>query len=309
MDLYCAIIAGKLDVARRLLEQGADPNGALSLLHVCAVNNDLPAIQLLLEFGADTKRRDHWGLPPLYVACVYGSPEVCELLVKHDVEVNQKTRVPGHTPLSYLVSETSSAWALVGPAGRDDPIKFAECRKLIAHVLLQYGAQVSHKVRGKSILEIAAEDNFNESIRDALMQHTAKMRYLNLEIDEYDRQTIENTDCYGKYYHKYSQELEDMKEIKFYNNVSIFDIFTESKKTMPGYARNEELVKAFEEEVRDKWYSRYFAKFRAEVKKQKYRKTAAETLSSVFKLDDHSHPVIQEILCFLSECDLKFLDI
>lgn len=69
-----------------------------------------------------------------------------------------------------------------------------------------------------------------------------KMEYLHLNISEDDRRTIENKDCYRDFYKCCLQEFDKIKEAKFYNNVSLFNIAMKVGKMFSGYARNDELL-------------------------------------------------------------------
>lgn len=145
-----------------------------------------------------------------------------------------------------------------------------------------------------------------------MLSHASEMfwkKCMDLQINEYDRQTIENENCYREYYRRCLHELEDMKEMKLYNNVSIFDIFMKSPQVISRYARNEELVRAFQEIDFSYKFPVYFAwlkvKFCAEVEKQRLRHMVAKYLANVFKFNDPSHQVNQKILSFLSDENLN----
>lgn len=99
-----------------------------------------------------------------------------------------------------------------------------------------------------------------------------------------------------------------MRETKFYNNVSIFNILTESKKVISAYARNAELIKSLLTSGScDTFpiYSDLFRKrFYAVIQKEEMRSSAAKLLSILFNFNDPSHPVNQTILSYLRDDDL-----
>lgn len=161
----------------------------------------------------------------------------------------------------------------------------------IIQILLEFGADATHKQNeGLSVLDMALKSGAGENIIKLLMQQIAKMDCLKLEINETDQTTIDNNDSYKKYYKMCMQELEIMKETQFYSGVSVFSIFAESAKVVSGYARNDELVRAFEEHDYNKEFPTYLAwlKWRLDfiVKKQKTRITAAKVLSNLFKSEN-----------------------
>lgn len=103
-----------------------------------------------------------------------------------------------------------------------------------------------------------------------------------------------------------------MAETKFYNDVSILDILTGTKRAISAYARNEELVQALQMNDYDKKFPEYFSwlkkKFYDEVNRERFRKTAAKILTNVFCFNGSFHPVIQKIVDYLQYKDLVFLN-
>lgn len=292
-----------------LLDHGADIKAVdrvgWTALHYLCRNPHLDVIEFVLKQGLDIEYGDINDYSPLHFVAAYGSPEGCELFLKGGAMVNKKSSKKDHTPMSFAIFETSRARSFF-----DQPMEYIETRAQMVHILLEYGARITDKVADRTILEIAADENSYEScIRNVLMQHVAKMRYMNLHINEYDRQTIENENCYREYYQRCLHELEDMKETKFYNDVSILDIILKNRQVISRYARNEELVNAFEENDFSNKFPIYFAwlkrKFGAEVEKQRLRNMAAKYLANVFNFNDPSHQVNQKIINFLSDEDLN----
>ncbi|KAM0549557.1 hypothetical protein ACHAPJ_009373 [Fusarium lateritium] len=82
-----AILSGKIEMTRFLLERGADPNFFLNgrtLLYLAVVYAEKVCVKLLLEFGADPNLRgtDSPHGCPLSVAAYYGKIQVLETLVQ-----------------------------------------------------------------------------------------------------------------------------------------------------------------------------------------------------------------------------------
>jgi ankyrin repeat protein len=82
--LHAALAGRSLDVARLLLEAGADPNaaehGGYAPLHQAAEPGDLPLIRLLLDRGARTDRKDDQGRTPLDLAEAGGHTLAVDML-------------------------------------------------------------------------------------------------------------------------------------------------------------------------------------------------------------------------------------
>ena len=89
--LYQALLGGHpkeqvVDIVRRLLEHGADPNickNNTTPLHEASSRGLLEIAQLLLRYGAKVDETDEIGMTPLQVAASKGHDEMTELLVKH----------------------------------------------------------------------------------------------------------------------------------------------------------------------------------------------------------------------------------
>jgi hypothetical protein len=82
--LYAAVVNRRTEAARLALDAGADPDafdGHATVLHEAAANDDAPMIELLLDRGARTDRRDRmWDGTPLGWARHTGSARAVEAL-------------------------------------------------------------------------------------------------------------------------------------------------------------------------------------------------------------------------------------
>jgi ankyrin repeat protein len=82
--LHAALAGRSLDVARLLLDAGADPNavehGGYAPLHQAAEPGDLPLIRLLLDRGARPDRKDDQGRTPLDLAEAGGHTLAVDML-------------------------------------------------------------------------------------------------------------------------------------------------------------------------------------------------------------------------------------
>lgn len=166
-----------------------------------------------------------------------------------------------------------------------DPYMFSSEKAKTVEVLLEYGADVTVMEPGWSILRLAASfrrfpHSCTNSVEYFLMRQVAKMEYMNLSIDEADRQIVENTEIYKGYYELCVRELEMMKEIQICGDVSVFNILMDSDESICAYVENEELVEALGERDYDHEFPIYFPwlkkRFCVEVEKRKSQKTGVD---------------------------------
>lgn len=301
-----------LKAAQFLLDHGADSKAAdnhgQTALHHAVEDGDADRIRFALQQGINIDNGNNLDYSALQLAAAHGRPEVCEFLIKHGANLAKKSTITGHTPLTQVLARSHAVNT------RD---KFALRMVQTLHLLLDHGAPIADKFRNRSILQAAAAKKSSECLIDVLMQYIAKMKYLNLKVDEHDLRTIESKECYRKRYQVYLQEMEAevelLSETKFYHDLPISILLTSDEKVISGYARNDELVDALFDEVYDSKFSILFAtlkrRFFVEVEKQSIRKAAFRILNDIFQLNDPFYPVIEKILSFFSDKDLKCLGI
>lgn len=295
-----------LECIKLLMEHGADvteqDDGGRTVLHYAAKNRSVDVIRYIMSLyrgqGLDIDSRDMDERTALHYAADRNQTEVCEILLRNGANVNSICE-EYQTPLTSAV-------------GRRD-VSVDLLRKL-----LEYGANVNDKAKDKSALQIASyswDSSEPVSKTDAakfLIQQIVRMEYLNLPTNECDREIIEGNDYYREYSKICLQEFQDMKLAKFYNNVSIHDIFMGSEIVISNYAKNEDLIKALESGTYEERFPIYFTdlenKFHTEIEKQRLRRAAAISLSCIFKFNDPSHIVNQTILSYMKDEDLKFLE-
>lgn len=282
----------RLDWVKLLLDHGADIAAVSSLgmtaLHHASVNFVANVLEFVLNWEFDINARDSNNNSALIRAVLRTNLKACEILLKRGAIVNQRGS-RGLLPLDFALG-----------------VQFKYGAEMImVEVLLKYGAKVT---RGHLT---AAASGRNSGIKKALMRHMAKLEFLNAGIEEDHRRLIENEDCYREYYRACVRERERMVATKFYDNVSVFDILTNSDQVLSGYARNEELVAVLKEKDPDHEFPIYFAglkkRFYTEVKRQRLRMAAAKILCHLFALNDPLHLVTQQILFHLSDEDLEIV--
>lgn len=321
--LHALARCSSLEAVHLLIDYGADIRildcfGA-NALHYAAKNPLVDMIEFVLDQGVDTEQCNEYGATALSVASRSGSPEVCESLLKRGAMVHKWT----HGGYATITGDRVVRDIIVDRKLANTPLTFAVARNKhdpsssvrIVEMLLKYGANVYDKCQGVSALKLT-ESHRCDKVGKLLIQKMVEMECLNLSIDEDDRLLIENKPTYKRYYDEYRgmclHELQNMKNAKFYKNVSANRIVTGSKKEVSALARNEELIKALETEDYENKFPIYFAQFKKrfqdEVPKQRSRKIAARNLSNLFKFNDPIHPIIQKILYYSRYEDLSLLN-
>lgn len=299
--------SNSLETVKLLLNHGADitavDSNGRTALHFAAKNPIVDVVKFILDRGLDMERTDDFNLTALSMAAGYGNTEVCEFLLKRGATVNRARRRSPRKPKRC----TPDGIEYMGDTPLTCAVKGASVRNV--KLLLKYGANVHEKV---SIRRGALDLTADESIVELLIQKMVEMVFLNISMNEVEERLIEKNPTYKKYYETCLQEFQNMTETKFYNNVSVFKIFTGSKKEIGSFARNEDLVRALESQDFESKFPVYFdllkERFHVEVKNQKFRKAAACILSRIFNFNDFSHPIIQSILRYLRGSDLTLLN-
>lgn len=294
-------------ICKLLLENGANPNdetdGGVTPLHkFLQLTDSLEDIKLLLDYQADIAAVDEWGQNALHyaarntslnlveflvldhgldveftnaddqsvlhIAAEWNTSSIYEFLLKHNAKVNRRDR--DHcTPLFYAVRNVVV----------DEP-------EAVVEVLLKYSAVLFDESTNWSALKTTLEFS-KDSMPIFIVQKLAERGFLGLSVSDDDRRLIENNDVYKKYYEEHfemrSKEVQEMKDTKFYNNVSLFNILMGSRREICGYARNEELLEALKKNDCESRFSIYVTPmmkmFLAEVKRQRSLKDTTSILS------------------------------
>ena len=108
LTLHTCAEKGHLDVARDLIEAGADvnakDNNGLTPLCFCAAKGHLDVARALIEAGADVNAKKDNGVTPLHMCAYYGHLEVSRALIEKGADVNAKED-DGVTPLYVCTQE------------------------------------------------------------------------------------------------------------------------------------------------------------------------------------------------------------
>lgn len=329
------------DIYKLLLENGADCNAGddygSTPFHYALKSQSLDVIKLMVSYGADITVVTEHGWTTLHCAASNPHADVVEFLLDHGLDIERETGNNRGTTLDQAIDLGNSQTCEV--LLRRGTIVNKKCEQLgtrplfsavylgqveCVQVLLEHGANIVDKISSSlylqmytppkmmSILEFALILGY-KSINNLLVQQMVKMEYLNLSINEDDRKLIKADDLLNAYCETCSQEFERMKIMKFYNNVSVFHVSMGSMKVISGYAKNEELISALDEEDCENKFPIYFVllkkRFFAEVERQRLQKTAIEALNELLEFSDPFNIISQEIVSYLTDNELRILQI
>jgi len=101
--LMIACLAGQVEIARDLLDHGADlelrdNDGRTALMEACMAGHK-DSVLMLVEKGANVHAESRHGTTPLLAASVSGQPEVVRIILERGADVNAANRY-GKTPLA-----------------------------------------------------------------------------------------------------------------------------------------------------------------------------------------------------------------
>ena len=170
--VYAAMRAETPDVIKFLIDKGLSVNfndfNGRSLAHFAAMNQNPEIMQILIDYGVAFDKEDNdYNTTPLEVAAQFGSPEVCELLIKAGSRINYKDKA-GFSPIIFSTFNANID---------------------VFNVLVKYGADVNVEDNKKrSLLYHAFEHSGLELVKE--ITRLTKTQFNNEDFEEY-RQNIE----------------------------------------------------------------------------------------------------------------------
>ncbi len=188
LTIHAAVAAGKIDVVKSLLANGAnvnerDADGSTPLM--IASENSLPLVQLLIDARASLEARDSRGRTSLHRAAAAGKTNVAGLLLDSGALVNPKAN-DGATPLLYAVQSgrlpmvelllAHRAQVDLADSSGTTPLMLASVHESlpIVEALLTAGAKVDIlDAQRRTALYRASAEARPEAVR-LLLEHQAK---------------------------------------------------------------------------------------------------------------------------------------
>ena len=197
--LMVATREGRLDIARALLDHGADVRASDrdgdTALGLAAAQNQSPSVAILLEKGAQVNAKDRAGVTPLMRAASHGSREAMQVLLAQGADVNSQDR-NGRTALIWAMTYqqpqradlvkallASGADPNVPDNAGNTPLLWAAVggHTFIVQMLLAHGANIRAQNRqGQTALMLAARDGYVDTVQ-ALLQDGADIKATDLK--------------------------------------------------------------------------------------------------------------------------------
>jgi ankyrin repeat protein len=104
--VHTAILFGKYDILKLLIENGADINAkdnqGNSPIHGAIENNEIHILRLLIEKGADINAKNNLGQSPLHLAVELDNFNCAQVLILSRVDINAQNNL-GQSPLHLAV--------------------------------------------------------------------------------------------------------------------------------------------------------------------------------------------------------------
>ncbi|KAJ8679512.1 hypothetical protein QAD02_015299 [Eretmocerus hayati] len=293
---------GHMDAVDLFLEYGAniedicvDDEFENTILHLAARNEDSSVLEFALKARPnDIDKICVTGLSPLSVAVIHNIPGNVELLLKNGADVNclavEKSR---HGPLYLAVT-----------------MVYKEC----VQILLDNGAAIDYKTKTNedvSILASALTSYPNDhSAYKLIVEHIALIEKKGVHVDPRNQSLMKSKEGVWKYYEMCESELVKMQDSVIDGHITFYRILVD--KDIRGYARNQKVINAFENQNIESDFPVYGHRIAQRValarKKAKLLNDATKGLSSVLYFDVSAHHMIYEnILKYVSDEDLLTL--
>ena len=259
-NLYTACFNGYVEVAKLLIEKGADVNTTISNgftpLYVACLNGDAELVKLLIEKGADVNPTKSDGLTPLYGACLKGHAELVKLLIEKGADVNVTTS-NGFTPLyvACLNGDAELVKLLIEKGADVNPTKSDGLTPLYGACLEGHAELVKLLIEKRAEVNAAISNGLTPLCIACLKGHVevAKLLIVAIVLENPVKEKpsfIENNETLSAYWDSYKTKtlLESLMENSPLHN-KVFTSAKYEKNGMPNWIRDNFFVQKPTEKV------------------------------------------------------------
>lgn len=184
--LWFAVMAGKAEISKLLIDEGADINfkqsNNMTLLHVCALyakafeagdHNHKEVAELLIDNGLDVNAKCAGGkvkgITPLHAAAGKGSLEVANVLIKKGAGVNERVTSNGFSPLHVAVVNGKAEIAkILMSNGADINARTKQEQTPLDKAVSEEHNEIADLIRENGGVSGKKKENYNRNIINSL---------------------------------------------------------------------------------------------------------------------------------------------
>lgn len=280
--LHLAVYSRKVKIFKLLLDSDGISTEVKDMygytpLHSAAESKNINILKLLLEVGANVRGLDNYGRTPLYNAVSYGTFDHVKLLLEAGADVStamkskfalQNSIIRHYTNKNTLKLLLKNGLSLHARDIRGDTLvtemigvlnSFYKRYNSNANLeclqfMLEYTDIKLTNKNGKNMMSHALKSvpgkNKQNDYCHVILEHIAKLKALNVEINSSLLDTIFETSDFNEYFIKCEQELKKAMETKLHNCwVAFFNLLVNNEIKFVKFAGNQDLIQDLEQNV------------------------------------------------------------
>lgn len=311
MPLHLAIEkSNNENIVKVLIDAGANVDAKNankdSPLHLAVETRNFKIVKLLVEAGADVNAKNSNGKSPLYLDKIF-SPTIYESIIKLLMKAGTNINEGNHFKEPFFT-------IFVKSINYNKKGKHIDRIKRILRSVIDHTDVNLKNIDGKNVLANILESGDLSSssgfVCKIIIEHIAKLKSLNFEVDISLKNIILNTSEITDYFTACTLELEKAKSTKLNEScVMFFDLLVDDELMLTKYAGNQHLIKDFK--ARGSKFPIYFGAMQSKVyegiRRRKLYDNAANILRIGLPIFSLTH--IRNILDFLNLEDWKNLSV
>lgn len=209
-------------------------------MHAAVRLDEENKLKLLIDRGGNVNAKDPFGKTPLHRAVKYGRCGISKLLIDAGADLYEHD-VLRRTPFMIdveILREAKRFYSSESTNATFDKKKVIKCLNQVTECV---DVNLLNNQRNNIMMIILLEEkNFYYHI---ILQYIAKLKVLNLQVDQYLIAFIRSSRIYSKYFRKCLQELEMVRRTRLPNCwITFFNLLVDSESKLIKYAGNEDLV-------------------------------------------------------------------